>query len=72
VKPISDLTWSNASNGTFAAITASDATLTSGSSSTNNAAAAAFFKTLYSADYSSASNRPGSYSLPVVFTLSAP
>jgi hypothetical protein len=72
VKPIGDLTWSSASNGTFAAITASDATLASGSSSTNNTAAAAFFKTLYSADYSAASNRPGSYSLPVVFTLSAP
>jgi hypothetical protein len=72
VKPISDLTWSSASNGTFAAITATDATLASGASSTNNTAAAAFFKTLYSADYSAASNRPGSYSLAVVFTLSAP
>ncbi|HEY8166278.1 MAG TPA: hypothetical protein VIF83_12050 [Gemmatimonadaceae bacterium] len=72
VKPIGDLTWSDASNGTFAAITASDATLASGSASTDNTAAAVFFKTLYSADYSDPSVRPGSYSLPVVFTLSAP
>jgi hypothetical protein len=72
VKPIGDLTWSSASNGTFAALTASDATLASGSASTDNTAAAVFFETLYSADYSDPSVRPGSYSLPVVFTLSAP
>jgi len=32
VKPIGDLAWSTAANGTFAAITAADATFTSGAS----------------------------------------
>jgi hypothetical protein len=72
VKPISDLAWSTAANGTFAAITASDATFTSGASASNGAAAQAFFKTSWANDFTSASNAPGTYSLPIVFTLSAP
>jgi len=72
VKPIGDLTWSVASNGTFAALLASNATVASSASSTDDTAVSLFFQTVYSSDYSSANNRPGLYSLPVVFTLSAP
>jgi hypothetical protein len=72
VKPIGDLAWSTASGGTFAAITAADATFTSGASSTNGAAAQAFFRTSWTSDFTSASNAPGTYSLPIVFTLTAP
>jgi|ERR1700730_4837648 len=72
VKPISDLAWSTASGGTFAAITAADATFTSGAASTNGTAAQAFFRTSWTSDFTSASNAPGTYSLPIVFTLTAP
>jgi len=72
VKPIGDLAWSTAANGTFAAITAADATFTSGASSTNGTSAQAFFKTSWTNDFTSASNAPGTYSLPIVFTLTAP
>jgi hypothetical protein len=72
VKPIGDLTWSVASNGTFAALTGSDATVASSASSTDNTGVSLFFQTVYSSNYASANNRPGVYSLPVVFTLSAP
>jgi len=72
VKPIGDLTWSVASNGTFAALTSSNAQVTSGATSTDDTAVELFFQTVYNSDYSSANNRPGVYSLPVVFTLSAP
>jgi hypothetical protein len=72
VKPIGDLAWSTAANGTFAAITGSDATLTSGAGASNGAAAAVFFRTSWLNDFTSASNAPGTYSLPIVFTLTAP
>ena len=71
-KPISDLSWSNAVAGTYAAITATDALFTSGASSSNGTAAAAFFKTNYPAGFTNAANAPGTYSLPVIFTLTAP
>ena len=72
VKPISDLTWSNAVAGTYAAITATDALFTSGASASNGTAGAAFFKTNYTAGFTNAANAPGTYSLPIVFTLTAP
>ena len=72
VKPIGDLAWSTAVGGTFAAITGSDATFASGLSSTNGTAAQAFFKTSWLSDFTSASNAPGTYTLPIVFTLTAP
>ena len=72
IKPIGDLKWSVASNGTFAALTGSNATVASSASSTDNTAVDLFFQTVYSSDYSAAKNRPGVYSLPIVFTLSAP
>ena len=72
VKAISDLTWSTASAGIYSAITASDVTFTSGASSTNGTAAQVFFKTVWASDFTSLSNAPGTYSLPIVFTLTAP
>lgn len=72
VKPIGDLAWATAAGGTYTAITSSDATFASGASATNNGSAAAFFRTTWSNDFSSASNAEGTYSLPIVFTLSAP
>jgi len=72
VKPIGDLAWSTASNGTFAALTSSDATVTSGAAASNGTAASIFFRTSWLSDFTSVSNAPGTYQLPIVFTLSAP
>jgi hypothetical protein len=72
VKPIGDLAWSTASNGTFAALTSSDATFTSGAAASNGTAAQVFFRTSWLSDFTSVSNAPGTYSLPIVFTLTAP
>ena len=72
VKPIGHLAWSTAVGGTFAAMTNADVTFVSGASSTNGTAAQAFFRTTWLGDFSDVSNREGSYSLPIVFTLSAP
>src|SRR3954465_10878832 len=71
-KPISDLTWSNAVAGTFAGISTTDAVFLSGASATNGAASQAFFRTVWAAGFTQPSNAPGTYSLPIVFTLSAP
>ena len=72
VKPISDLTWSNAVAGTYVGISSTDALFLSGASASNGAAAQVFFKTVWAAGFTQPSNAPGVYSLPVVFTLSAP
>jgi hypothetical protein len=72
VKPISDLSWSNALAGTYAAITAIDAVFTSGASASSGTAAAAFFKTNYPAGFTNAANAPGTYTLPIILTLTAP
>ena len=71
-KPISDLTWSNAVGGSYVGIASSDALFLSGAAATNGTAAQAFFKTVWAAGFTQPSNAPGTYSLPVVFTLSAP
>jgi hypothetical protein len=71
-KPMSDLSWSNAAAGTYAAISASDALFTSGAAATNGTAAQVFFKTVWAAGFTQSSNAPGTYSLPIVFSLSAP
>ena len=71
-KPISDLTWSNAVAGTYVGISNTDALFLSGASATNGTAAQVFFKTVWAAGFTQPSNAPGTYSLPVVFTLSAP
>jgi len=72
VKPIGDLAWATSAGGTYAAITASDVTFASGASASNGTAAQAFFRTSWTSDFTSASNAPGTYSLPLVFTLTAP
>lgn len=72
VKPISDLTWSSAVAGSYVGISSADALVTSGAAATNGAAAQVFFKTVWAAGFTMPSNAPGTYSLPVVFTLSAP
>lgn len=72
VKPISDLTWSNASAGTYVGIASTDALFLSGASASNGTAAQAFFKTVWAAGFTQPSNAPGVYSLPIVFSLSAP
>jgi hypothetical protein len=71
-KPIGDLTWSKVSGSGYVAITAADALVTSGASATTNGAAAIFFRTQYNGGLADPSNAPGTYTLPVVFTLSAP
>ena len=72
LKPISDLTWSNAVFGSYVGLTSSDAVFLSGAGATNGTAAQAFFTTVWAAGFTQPSNAPGTYSLPVVFTLSAP
>jgi hypothetical protein len=72
VKPIGDLAWSIASGGTFAALTATDVIFTSGTTGALNAPAQAFFRTTWAGGFASPSNAPGTYTLPIVFTLTAP
>ena len=72
VKPIGDLAWATSAGGTYSAITNSDATFASGAGATNSGSASAFFRTTWTNDFASASNAEGTYSLPIVFTLSAP
>src|ERR1700682_1366834 len=71
-KPMSDLTWSNAVGGSYVGIGSSDALFLSGAAATNGTAAQAFFKTVWAAGFTQPSNAPGIYSMPIVFTLSAP
>jgi len=71
VKPIGDLSWAISSGGSYSAITASDATVASGVSS-NGTTVNSFFRTSWAGGFSAASNAPGTYSLPIVFTLTAP
>ena len=66
-KPAADLTWSTASNGTFVAMTTTDATLVSGAATANNATTL-YLQTLYGWTL----DTPGIYSLTVVLTLTAP
>ena len=72
VKPITDLTWSNTAAGTYSAITGTAASVVTNQARTNASAPTIYFRTLYSADFSADKNAAGSYSLPLVFTLSAP
>ena len=72
VKPISDLTWSSTSGGTYTAITTSAAAIVSNQARTNAGAPTIFFRTLYSNDFTDARNAASSYSIPLVFTMTAP
>jgi hypothetical protein len=71
-KPMSDLTWSNAVGGTFVGISSSDAPFLTGAAASNGTPAQAFFRTVWAAGFTQPSNAPGTYSLAIVFTLSAP
>jgi hypothetical protein len=66
-KPAADLRWSTTSNGTFVAMTTTDATLVSGAATASNATTL-FLHTLYGWTL----DTPGIYSLTVVLTLTAP
>jgi hypothetical protein len=66
-KPAADLKWSKTSNGTFVPLTTTDVTLVSGIATASNATNL-FFQTLYNWTL----DTPGSYSLTVVLTLTAP
>lgn len=72
VKPIEHLTWSNTATGTYAAITTSAAAIVSNQARTNAGAPTIFFRTVFLNDMSDASNAAGDYSIPLVFTLTAP
>jgi len=66
-KPATDLKWATASNGTFAALTTTDASLIIGSATASDATTL-YFQTLY--DWTL--DTPGNYSLSIVLTLTAP
>ncbi len=66
-KPAADLKWGTSAAGPFSALNTSDATLVSGSATASNATTL-YFQTLYNWT----SDTPGSYSLTVVLTLTAP
>ncbi len=66
-KPAADLKWSTASNGSFSALTTSDANLVTGSATASNATTL-YFQTLYSWTL----DTPGNYSMSVVLTLTSP
>lgn len=72
VKPISDLTWSSTANGTYTAISGTAASVVTNQARTNAGSPTIFFRTLYSANFAMDNNAAGSYSIPLVFTLSAP
>lgn len=71
IKPISELSWATTSGGSYTAITASDVSVASGASSSSTTVNS-FFRTSWAGGFSAASNAPGTYSLPIVFTLTAP
>ena len=72
VKPISDLTWSNTAGGTYSAVTNTAAAIVSGQAKTNAGSPTIFFRTLYAAAYDDPRNAAGTFTIPLVFTVSAP
>jgi hypothetical protein len=66
-KPAADLEWSTTSNGSFAALTTSDASLVGGAA-TASSPTTLYFQTLYNWTL----DTPGNYSLSIVLTLTAP
>lgn len=67
-KPASDLAWSNALAGTYAALSTTPTDMTTGGPTTASAPVGVFYKTTYNI----ATDVPGSYTLDVTFTLVAP
>jgi hypothetical protein len=66
-KPAADLKWATASNGTFTALTTTDASLVNGGATASNATTL-YFQTLYNWTL----DTPGNYGLSIVLTLTAP
>lgn len=66
-KPVGDLKWSTASNGAFTPLSTSDLSVASGVATAGHSATL-YFQTVYNW----AVDTPGSYSLSLVLTLSAP
>lgn len=71
VKPIGDLTWSTTAGGSYTPVTNS-ATNVVTAQPKGTQTPTIFFRTLYDSDFGAAKNTYGSYSIPLVFTLSAP
>jgi hypothetical protein len=72
VKPIGDLTWSATAGGTYVAVTGTAAAIVSGQPKTNGANPTIFFRTLWAAAFDDPRNAAGVFTIPLVFTLSAP
>jgi hypothetical protein len=72
VKPIGDLSWSTTAGGTFTAVTNADAIFTSGATATAGTIEQAFFRISWAGGFGAPSNAPGTYTLPLIFTLTAP
>lgn len=66
-KPAADLKWATASNGSFAALSTTDANLINGGATASNATTL-YFQTVYNWTL----DTPGNYSLSIVLTLTAP
>jgi hypothetical protein len=67
-KPVGDLQWSTSGGAPFTALTTSAATIASGASGTSGSTYSISYRTLW--DYTL--DTPGTYSLDVVFTATAP
>jgi hypothetical protein len=66
-KPAADLKWATTSNGTFASLTTTDASLVNGGATASDATTL-YFQTLYDWNL----DTPGNYGLSIVLTLTAP
>ena len=67
-KPAGDVTWSTASNGTFAALSTTAADVDAGAATAGSTSVGLFYKTTYKL----LQDVPGTYTLDVKFTLVAP
>ncbi|MGH7555886.1 MAG: hypothetical protein ACREMQ_23025 [Longimicrobiales bacterium] len=72
VKPIGDLTWSNTSTGTYVAVTNTAAAIVTNQAKTNGASPTLFFRTHWAAAFDDPRNAAGTFTIPLMFTLSAP
>ncbi len=67
-KPATDVAWSTAANGTFAALSTTAADVDAGAATAGSTSVGLFYKTTYKLF----SDVPGAYTLDVKFTLVAP
>ncbi|MFL5480154.1 MAG: hypothetical protein ACJ79J_00180 [Gemmatimonadaceae bacterium] len=71
-KSIGDLAWSTSAGGTFTPITSNDAVFLADGNPADHVPSPVFFRTTWGSDFSAGANAPGTYSLPIAFTLTAP